>query len=206
MLKISPNAWYGVNGAYAGRGPFRSPQNYLKEAVRQEDYKWISKGPDPTSIRAAAVFPIDVEQWSHLLDTPWGMNVRFTKSCHDGKYTYHYRMLIVSVQDRHAWLERAIEAGATAWWLGSASANVWTWSPPDLDEHGLEIRPLGTTRKGDEGNLVKFQTKEYCLDDVISDIRLANSTYQEIGDKHGISRITVMKLAKRAGISRKETR
>lgn len=200
MMKITANKWYGPTGLYSGRGPFRSPQSFLKESVGQEDYKWISKGPDPTAVRAAAVFPIEVEQWAHLLDTPWGMNVRFRRV--QGKYIYNFRMIIVSVDDRYGWLERAINAGATAWWLGTASNHVWTWSPPDLDENSIEIRPTGTYIHTDTKTILRNQVKDYNVDQVISDARDSSMTYQEIGAKHGISRITVMKLAGRAGIFR----
>ena len=199
-MKITANKWFGPDGVYAGRGPFRSPQSFLKEAVGQEDYKWISKGPDTTAIRAAAVFPLDITQWAHLLDTPWGMNVRFTRTV--GKYTYHFRMLIVSVDDRHKWIERAVQAGATAWWLAATTNHVWTWSPPDLDENGLEIRPTGTYIGDETKLLLRNQVRDYVLEDVISDVRANLLNFQQIGDKHGISRITVMKLAHRAGIRR----
>ena len=32
-MKITANKWFGPDGVYAGRGPFRSPQSFLKEAV-----------------------------------------------------------------------------------------------------------------------------------------------------------------------------
>lgn len=203
-MQLSPNKWYGPNGLYSGRGPFGSPQNYLKTVVGQEDYKWISKGPDPTYIRAAAVFPLDVAQWSHLLDVPWGLSCRVVKEVVNakyGKYRYDFRMLIVSVEDRIKWVERAVEAGATAWQISSSNAHIWKYAPPDLDEHGLEIRPNFTAGSVSADKINKVQFKEYKLEDVLDELR-EGIPYRQIGIKHSISNVTVMRIANRAGLQR----
>lgn len=204
-MKITANKWYGPNGLYAGRGPFGSPQHYLKTVVGQEDYKWIAKGPDSTYIRAAAVFPLEVEQWSHLLDVPWGLNCRVYKEVVNakyGKYRYAFRMLIVSVEDRITWIERAIETGATAWQIGAGNTHVWRYTPPDLDEHGLEIRPTFTSAASAGDKINKIQFKDYNVDAVVAEIREGLLTYPEIGSRHGISKVTVMRIASRAGLQR----
>jgi len=200
MKKYTANKWYGHKGMYNGRGPHPSPMFFLKKSVGLEEYKWLSKGPDCYNIRAAAVFDSSVIQWSHLLDTPWSMNAVFSRDV--GPYHYKWRMIVVSVEDRETWIQRAIDSGACAWWLGSNTNSVWQWSEPEFDDNGIEIRPNGTTIYESTRELLRHQTKDYSLSDVLTDAQNGIMTYQEIGEKHGISRITVMKLANRAGIRR----
>jgi len=106
MKKYTANKWYGHKGMYNGRGPHPSPMFFLKKSVGLEEYKWLSKGPDCYNIRAAAVFDSSVIQWSHLLDTPWSMNAVFSRDV--GPYHYKWRMIVVSVEDRETWIQRAI--------------------------------------------------------------------------------------------------
>jgi hypothetical protein len=192
---LTANKWYPMQSN--GKSLYPTPQSILRRAVGAEEYKFVSETVTTDHIRAAVIMPVDVP-FQHLLDeAPWVMTFK----------TDQWRMLIVSVVNPTRWLELARASGAKAWLKGHNMTMTYNWEPPELDEHGLKKRPgnaLGITRVPEPGARVRSdkgkQVKNYNLEDVLSDCRLGQMTHTDIGIKHGISRITVMKLANAAGI------
>lgn len=191
LESLTANKWYPLQN---GRPLYPTPQSILRRAVGAEEYKFVSETVTTEHIRAACVMPLDVP-FQHLLeDVPWGM------SYNSGKW----RMIIVSTLDPTRWLTLSRASGAIGWLKGHNQTITYNWEPPEVDEHGLKKRPnnaLGVTRVAKKKSK---QVKNYSLDDVLADCKLDELTHAEIGEKHGISRITVMKLAKENGINRRK--
>jgi len=198
------NKWYphykGPNRHYKSGYP--TPQSVLRKAVGAEDYGFVSETVTPEHIRAAVIMPLDVP-FQHLLsEVPWGMTYT----------TPEWRMLIVSVLDPMRWIELARASGAISWLKGHSLTVTYNWEPPPVDEHGVKKRPpnaLGVTRvvvpdpnrRSDKG----VQRKEYDKEGIIEELKLGNLTHKEIGTKHGVSRITVIRIAQENGLSKGKT-
>jgi hypothetical protein len=154
---------------------------------------FVSETVTTEHIRAAVIMPLDVP-FQHLLsEVPWGMSYK----------TDDWRMLVVSVLDPYSWIELARASGAIAWMKNHAKSYTYNWEPPPLDQHGLKFR-VGQGRPTNEamdargaGRPRKFD-REVLLEDLI----LNEKTQQEIANKHGISRITVLKFAQKNGLSK----
>jgi len=204
LESLQANKWYphynGPGRSYKSSYP--TPQSILRKAVGVEEYKFVSETVTTEHIRAAAVMPLDVP-FQHLLESvPWGMTYT----------TKEWRMLIVSVLDPVKWLTMARMSGAIGWLKGHNQTITYNWEPPEVDEHGLKKRPpnaLGITGepvrhangrkvRTDSGSIKKSYNKEALL----ADVRLGLMTHTEIGQKHGISRITVFNIARRHGLTK----
>lgn len=202
LESLVANKWYpqykGPGRSYKSGYP--TPQSILRKAVGAEDYTFVSETVTPEHIRAAVIMPLDAP-FQHLLsEVPWGMTYT----------TPEWRMLIVSVLDPMRWIELARASGAISWLKGHNMTITYNWEPPPVDEHGLKKRPpnaLGATRipvpgaRSDKG----VQRKEYDKDSLIQELKLGNLTHKEIGDKFGVSRITVIRIAQENGLSKGKT-
>lgn len=194
METIKPNVWYPIPPGNISKYP--SPQSILRLAVGTGEYKFVSQTITPDHIRAACVMPLDVP-FQHLLDEPWAMSYK----------SESWRMIIVSTLKPTRWLEIARATGAVSWYKGHPLSITYDWdeSKPMLDKHGLMIRPPNAM--GENGKIpaatpkVGKQRKGYVREDVIDDLRAGEMNHTAIGVKHGISRITVIKIAKQEGIS-----
>lgn len=187
LTRLNPGVWYGPAGEYPGRGPFPSPQILFRTSYGWADYTYISEGPDNKNIRAAAVFPAN-EPVAHLIDSvPYCLIAYFDRR----------KMLIVSVDDTRAWLDRAINSNAEGWYVNTSRSITWHWSEPELDEHGLKIRPLSLG--GPPPKHVRRKT-DYDKNALIDDLRSNTISHTDLGIKYGVSRITIMKVAHAAGI------
>jgi len=193
MEVLKPNIWYPIPKNNCSIYP--SPQSILRKAVGTGEYKFVSQSITADHIRAACVMPLDVP-FQHLMDEPWAMSYKSDE----------WRMIIVSTLKPSRWLEIARATGAISWYKGHPLSITYDWeeSKPELDKHGLMVRPpnaLGENGKENKVPKVGKQRKEYVREDVIEDLRSALMNHTEIGVKHGISRITVIKIAKQEGIS-----
>jgi hypothetical protein len=198
LEQLTANKWYPMQAN--GKSLYPTPQSILRRAVGAEEYKFVSETVTTDHIRAAVIMPLDVPFQHLLIDVPWGMSFK----------TDAWRMLIVSVVNPTRWLELARASGAKAWLKGHNQTMTYNWEPPEVDEHGLKKRPgnaLGVTRIPEPGVRVTKkkgkQVKDYNLEDLLSDCKMDDLTHTEIGAKHGLSRITVMKIAREHGIIRR---
>lgn len=198
--QLLANKWYGPAGQLSTRNVYPSPQSLLRSSYTDDTstYHWTSEGPTTQHIRAAAVFPRHVRIDNILDNVEWGMIAFF-----EGK-----TMVVVSELRAKDWLDTAIEAGAEAWMINNNSASTWSWSEPQLDEHGCKIRPLCLQNAQSENIVESFrlkkpdtrrQLKDYDYQGVLADVAAGLLTHDAIGVKHGISRQTVIKLAHRNG-------
>lgn len=194
---MTANKWHPIpNG---NKDVYPSPQSVLRAALGVSEYKFVSETVTSDHIRAAVILSVDTP-YSHLLvDVPWSLVYT----------TQGWRMLIVSVLDPVRWITMARACGAISYLKGNSLTYTYNWEPPQVDEHGLKIRPpnaLGTTRPSEfhqTGRKVRDdfgQSRKYNEADMLSDIMAGVMTQTEIGVKHGVSRITVLKVAKLNGI------
>jgi len=195
MEMIRPAVWYQNPPSDVSKYP--SPQSILRKAVGTGEYKFVSQSITADHIRAACVMPLDVP-FQHLMDEPWAMSYKSDE----------WRMIIVSTLKPSRWLELARASGAIGWYKGHHLSITFDWeeSKPELDKHGLMIRPpnaLGENGKTPTQLPKKKgrQQKDYVREDVINDLRNGELNHTQIGVKHGISRITVIKIAKQEGIT-----
>ena len=193
------NKWYpdyaGPNRGY--KNPCQPPQRILRQVLGTEDYRIVCKTVSTEHIRAAALMPRGVP-YSHLLNVPWSMISRLEEGI----------LIAVSVDDRDSWLDLCRASGARAWMRCHNQTEIYRWTPPELDAQGFEIRPpnamgitgvvsnTGRKLRADVGQ----QKKNYSREDVVSDLKIGDLNHTEIGKKHGISRITVIKIAHQEGI------
>ena len=194
---MTANKWHPIPSGNSNIFP--SPQSVLRSALGVVEYKFVSETVTSDHIRAAVIMPLTTP-YSHLLvDVPWSM-VYTTGS---------WRMLIVSVLDPVRWITMSRACGAVAWLKGHSITCTYNWEPPAVDEHGLKIRPpnaMGMTRPAEyheSGRLVRNDSgkaRKYNEAEVLADLTHGFLTQPEIGEKHGISRITVLKIAKLNGI------
>lgn len=189
------NKWYPH---YKGPGrsykiPYPTPQSILRAAVGSEEYIFISETVTTEHIRASVIMPLDVPFQHLLAEVPWGMSYR----------TSEWRMIIVSVLDPYAWIELARASGATAWMKNHARSYTYNWEPPPLDQHGLKFRG-GVGRPSNEEAEARGQgrPRKFDRDALLADLILDEKTQLEIANKHGISRITVIKFAQKNGVSK----
>ena len=189
------NKWYpdyrGPLKVY--RPPYPTPQSILRAAVGAEEYMFVSETVTTEHIRAAVVMPLDVP-FQHLLsEVPWGMSYK----------TDEWRMLVVSVLDPYSWIELARASGAIAWMKNHAKSYTYNWEPPPLDQHGLKFR-VGQGRPTNEAMDARGagRPKKFDREALLEDLILNEKTQQEIANKHGISRITVLKFAQKNGLSK----
>ena len=192
METLKPNIWYPIPKNNVSMYP--SPQSILRLAVGTGEYKFVSQTITSDHIRAACVMPLDVP-FQHLMDEPWAMSYKNDS----------WRMIIVSTLKPTTWLEIARASGAISWYKGHPNTITFDWeeSKPVLDRHGLMVRPpnaLGANGKENKIPSVGKQQKDYNREDVIDDLREGLLSQTAIGEKHGISRITVIKIGKQEGI------
>ena len=193
---LASNKWYPLRN---GKPLYPSPQSILRASVGAEEYKFISETVTTDHIRAAVIMPLDLP-FQHLLNEPWAM-------CYK---TNSWRMIIVSTLDPVRWIDVARASGCIAWLKNHAKTYTYQWEPPSLDAQGLKIRPpnsLGITSKQSALGLrsdAGAQRKDYNKAELLSDCRAGLMSHADIGIKHGISRITVLKIAKENGISRRK--
>jgi hypothetical protein len=191
-VALTANKWHpdfkGTGRSY--KIPYPSPQSILRASVGEENYRFESKIVNTDFVRAAAIIPRDLA-FAHLMNTPWSM-------CYK---TELWTMVIVSVADFYSWVDLARSSGAIAWLVGHVKTFIYHWEPPRLDSHKLEIRPPNTLKlEGATRSDYDGQKKEYDKEAVLDLLREGNLTHTEIGNQHGISRITVQRIASRAGI------
>lgn len=194
---LAANKWYPLRN---GKPLYPSPQSILRASVGAEEYKFVSETVTTDHIRAAVIMPLGLP-FQHLLNEPWAMSYK----------TDEWRMIIVSTLDPIRWIDVARASGCIAWLKNHARTYTYLWEPPELDAQGLKVRPpnaLGVNNKqsvlglrSDKG----VQRKDYNKDELLSDCRAGLMSYVAIGKKHGISRITVLKIAKENGITRYKT-
>ena len=209
---LVPNHWYGPAGVFKVKRPFESPQAVLRASYTDDDstYHFTCEGPNTDSIKASAILPADLP-FADLLD-----GVQYTLVA---KLNAEHRMLIVSTLNSLEWIDRAIEAGAIAWIVNHNKAHTWSWQPPVLDHTNNKVRPHCLLNFGIEKKAVNHSTlppwtrlknpdaprrqiKEYDFDAIIADLTEGKLTQREIGDKHGVSRVTVMSIAHRNGFKK----
>ncbi len=198
---LAANKWYPLRN---GKPLYPSPQAILRASVGASEYKFISETVTTEHIRAAVIMPLDVP-FQHLLNESWAMSYK----------TDSWRMIIVSTLDPIRWIDVARASGAIAWLKNHSKTYTYQWEPPELDANGLKVRPpnaLGVTAPPKEFDPdKKFRTrsdagtqrKDYDKEELLSDCRAGLLNHSEIGLKHGISRITVLKIAKENGISKR---
>jgi hypothetical protein len=189
---LTANKWYPL--LKKGKPLYPTPQSILRRAVGAEEYKFVSETVTTDHIRAAVIMPLDVPFQHLLVDVPWGMS--FT--------TKEWRMLIVSVLDPVRWIQLARASGAQAWLKGHNQTMTYTWEPPEVDQHGLKRRPgnsLGTTGEPQGRKDKGMQRKEYDKEGILDELRENVLTQTAIGKKYGVSRLTVHKISKDAGLS-----
>lgn len=194
---MTANKWHPIPSG--NKDIYPSPQSVLRAALGVVEYKFVSETVTSDHIRAAVILPIETP-YSHLLvDVPWSMVYT----------TQAWRMLIVSVLDPVRWITMARACGAVSWLKGNSLTYTYNWEPPAVDEHGLKIRPpnaMGVTRPvafHESGRRVRDDfglARKYNEADMLSDILGGELNHAEIGLKHGVSRITVLKIAKLNGI------
>ena len=197
---LIPLKWYGPAGLISGKSIYPSPQSVLRESYDSDlaTYHWTSEGPTTAHIRAAVVIA------AHL---PFTNLLTSSQYCLSARIDSEHRMLIVSVLNPFTWIDLAIEVGAEAWQVSNNNASTWTWNPPVLDEHSCKVRPLcinDVIQK--KYQLIKPDTrrqlKEYDYEAVLTDLARGDLSHSAIGDKHSLSRLTVMKLAHRNGFKK----
>jgi hypothetical protein len=125
-----------------------------------------------------------------------------------------WRMIIVSAVDPLRWIQLARASGAVAWLKASSMTYVYQWEPPKLDATGAKIRPgnaLGITGESTispSGRKKRNDTgrakKDYDRNEIIADLLLGEMNHTEIGLKHGLTRITIMKIAHSENIRERE--
>lgn len=198
---LTANKWYPLQN---GKPLYPTPQSILRAAVGAEDYKFISETVTTEHIRAAVIMPLE-NAFQHLLTAvPWGM----AYTCAE------WRMLIVSTLDPVRWLDLARMSGAKAWLKGHNLTYTYNWQLPETDEHGLKRRPpnaLGATAPPAVLSEPKYQKsrshlgrqiKAYDKPAIIEALKRGILKHQQIADAHGISRITVLKIAQQNGLSK----
>lgn len=188
------NRWYplpkNTRGSYKS---YPTPQSLLRMSLGESNYKFVCETVTSEHIRAAAILPLGIP-FNHLLNEPWAMNFRHSE----------WRMIMVSTMDPMRWLTIAKASGAIAWMKGHSMTYVYHWEPPLRDATGAKIRPpnaLGITgedtspkgrkKRTDTG----IQKKKYDRSGVVADLLNGELNHTKIGLKHGISRITVIKIA-----------
>ena len=196
LEQLTANKWYPLQN---GKPLYPTPQAILRRAVGAEEYKFVSETVTTDHIRASCIMPLNVPFQHLLANEPWGMSFKAPE----------WRMIIVSTLNPTRWLELARASGARAWLKGHNQTMTYNWEPPEVDEHGLKKRPgnaLGVTRVPEPGTRKDrgCQRKPYDKEALLAECRLGELTHAEIGAKHGISRITVMKLANAAGIRQRK--
>lgn len=199
LESLTANKWYPHPSG--GRTLYPTPQSVLRTAVGAQEYKFVSETVTTEHIRAAVIMPLDVP-FQHLLsDVPWGMTYT----------TPSWRMIIVSTLDPVKWLTVARATGAKAWLKGHNMTVTYNWEPPETDQHGLKKRPpnaLGITGVPDyheNGRKTRKDSgvaRKYNREELLADLQTGQLTHVELGEKHGVSRITVLNLAKRHGLTR----
>ena len=189
------NKWYQSDKKLKLSYP--SPQSIMRKAVGAEEYKFLCKTTNTDHIRAAAIMPAHLS-YAHLLTAPWSMIYK----------NKDWVMIIVSISEPTKWLDICKSSGAIAWQKGSSQTQLYQWEKPDMDEHGLEVRPNNTGLITEEiaksfqlknPNKPRRQNKDYDYDELMKDIIANKLTYVAMAEKYGISRITVMTNAHRAG-------
>lgn len=194
LESLTANKWYPLQN---GRPLYPTPQSILRQAVGSEEYKFVSETVTTDHIRAAVIMPMHVPFQHLLMNEPWGMSYKSAS----------WRMLIVSTLDPVRWIELARASGAIGWLKGHTMTITYNWEPPETDQHGLKKRPTftvdqaGVLRK--PGNVKGRQLKNYDRQALIDDIRARLETYEAIGKKYGLSRISVMKIATKEGLTRR---
>jgi hypothetical protein len=202
---LTANKWYPLQN---GKPLYPTPQSILRESVGAETYTFLSETVTTDHIRAAVVMPLEVP-FQHLLQAvPWAMTYT----------TDAWRMIIVSTLDPVRWLTLARASGAKAWLKGHNMTMTYNWELPETDEHGLKKRPpnaLGISSseptkevapirpfrtRSDRGR----QYKNYDKAALIADLQAGGMTRVALGEKYGLSRITVMEIAKAAGLGTKK--
>ena len=198
---MQANRWYDskfdrVNNVYP------TPQAVLRLCVGTDTYKFIAEGVTSDHIRAAVILDPSTP-FSHLMETPWAMNYK----------TDQWRMIIVSVLNIQSWLDLALSSGAIALYKASSMTVTYQWEMHQVDsQFNIKVRPanaLGVTTKAErheDGRKVRVDrdvSKKYNRENVLADLHLGQMTHYEIGQKHGVSRITVFNIAKREGIKGK---
>jgi hypothetical protein len=191
---LTANRWYpeyrGAGRSYKSSYP--TPPSILRASLGVEDYKWVCKTVTSEHIRAACVMPRGVP-YAHLTNTPWSLVYT----------TPAWVMIMVSVADRHQWIDLCKSSGAIAWQCSHNMTYIYEWYEPARDEHGLEIKPpnpLGAT----EGRRSDFSKpkKKYDRSALIDDLRAELLTHEQLSDKYGITRQTIHNIAKREGMVR----
>jgi len=204
LESLTANKWYPLQN---GKPLYPTPQSILRESVGADTYAFLSETVTTDHIRAATIMPRGVP-FQHLIQAaPWAMTYT----------TPEWRMIIVSTLDPVRWLELARASGAKAWLKGHNMTYTYNWELPETDAHGLKKRPpnaLGVNEtapvkivapirpfrtRSDAGR----QYKNYDKAALIEDLKAGNMTRVALGEKYGLSRITVMEIAKAAGLGTK---
>lgn len=192
---ISVNTWHPITNGNKGN-LYPLPQTLLRNAVGVSDYKFQCETVSTEGIRAAVIMPRGIA-YAHLLNVPWSMTYT----------TKEWVMIIASVDDQLKWIDLARASGAIGYFRSHAKCNVYRWYEPELDEHGLKVRAksavdwekIQRVERGEsptKGN----QYKNYDKAGLLDDIREGVIEYTKLAVKHGVSRITVMRIAHDAGI------
>ena len=167
----SPTTLYQTYGSpltWFRRGFYTT--NKTESDVIKDNYKFI---------RAAAVFKTNIPL------TPLTINTEYSLICN---FEYRgWKIMLVSCQDPVAWLSRAYESGAVAWWLCKPGA-VYQYEPvvyPDAREETDSIDAATPRGAG-----------IYDREQVLWDLKHTSLSQQAIGNKHGITRSMVSLIAR----------
>ncbi|CAB4154809.1 hypothetical protein UFOVP642_32 [uncultured Caudovirales phage] len=178
---IAPERWHN----HQGLGSTTLYQTYgTPSAWYRRSYYTISKNESDVVkdeynfIRAAAVFKTGVPL------TPFTVNVEYSLICdiaHRG-----WKVMLVSCADPVAWLSRAYEAGAVAWWLCSPGP-VFEYVPRVYPDSREETDTMLESSRG---------PGKYDRDQVMWDLKNSTMSQQAIGNKYGITRSMVSVIAR----------
>ena len=201
---LTANKWYPLQN---GKPLYPTPQSILRESVGADAYTFISETVTTDHIRAAVIIPHEIP-FQHLLEAvPWALTYT----------TDAWRMIIVSTLDPVRWLTLSRASGARAWLKGSNMTMTYNWELPETDEHGNKKRPpnaLGISESSTVKEVAPIrpfrtrsdrgrQHKNYDKAALIADLQAGGQTRVALGEKYGLSRITVMEIAKAAGLGTK---
>lgn len=109
---ISANRWHNAAGhsAHELGQRYGLPSAWLRRSAQSTETAVLDDlGVQFQYMRAAAVFPLRTPITPLTVRPTWSVVCRAARK--------PYRVILVSVEDAEAWIQRAYEAGAEAWWL-----------------------------------------------------------------------------------------
>jgi transposase len=178
---ISANRWHNAtsHSAHDLAQRYGLPSAWLRRSAQSTETAVLDDlGVKFQYMRAAAVFPL------HTPITPLTVVPTWSVVCKPARKAY--RIVLVSVVDAEAWIQRAYEAGAEAWWLCDPGP-LYRYEPivhPDPRTASLEDVAQ------DRG------AGEYDRDALMQDLARGTQTQAALAAKYGITRSMVSQVNK----------